>query len=102
MSNENEPCTWPEMEGRLLATSAQLMAVVMQAAQARADAENGSQTLNDLLRRDDLRPALSVVGDSMRCDLLTLAITLHSRATGAPVARLFQITAQAKEVPCLH
>lgn len=102
MSNEDEPCTWVEIEAKLLASGAQLMAVVMQAAQARAESDDRANVLQELLKRSDLQPGFAVTGSNMTCDSITLGLWLYSRDTGAPVARIFEITAQAGAVPCLH
>lgn len=101
MNNENANCTWEALESQLFDSGAKLLEVAMQAAQAKA-ALSGSQLLIDLLHRTDLAPRLAVAVTGTAADLLTMSILLHDRNTGEPVARLFEISAQAEPLPCLH
>lgn len=101
MNNENAGINWDVMESKLFENGIKLLEVVMQAAQERA-AQNGSQLLTNLLHRTDLAPRLVVEVSGIDGNTLTMGVTLHSRATGEPVARLFEIVAEGAPLPCLH
>jgi hypothetical protein len=88
------------MEERIFGTGINLLELVLQAAQARA-AQTGSQEVTDLLHRTDLAPRLVIAVTGESADKLTMAVTLHHRGTGEPVARLFEITAEGVPLPCL-
>lgn len=101
MSSENAECTWDVMESKLFESGIELLEVVMQAAQARA-AQNDSPLLTNLLHRPDLAPRLAIEVTGIDGNTLTMRVMLHSRATGEPVARLFEIVAAGAPLPCLH
>ena len=101
MNNENTGMTWDAMESKLFENGIKLLEVVMQAAQARAE-QNDSQVITDLLHRADLAPRLAIEVSGIDGNTLTMRVLLHSRATGEPVARIFEIVAAADRVPCLH
>lgn len=101
MGNENAGITWDVMESKLFESGIKLLEVVMQAAHARAT-QNDSPLLIDLLQRHDLAPRLAIEVTGIDGNTLTMRVLLHSRATGEPVARLFEIVAQGAPLPCLH
>lgn len=101
MSNEKSGTSWDVLETQLFAIGTRLLESTMQAAQARAD-QCESQLLADLLRRPDLAPRLAIEVTGIDGDRLTMRVLLHSRATGEPVARLFEIVAEGAPLPCLH
>jgi hypothetical protein len=100
MNNEHAENTWDAMESNLFRTGINLLELVLQAAQARA-AQTGSQEITDLLHRTDLAPRLAIEVSGLDGNTLKMGVFLHSRATGEPVARLFEITAEGVPLPCL-
>lgn len=100
MNNDNAESTCDALESNLFRTGINLLELVLQAAQARA-VQSDSQLLADLLQRTDLAPRLVIAVTGESADKLTMAVMLHSRATGEPVARLFEITAEGVPLPCL-
>ncbi len=101
MSKENEGCTWEVMESRLFENGVKLLETVLQASEARAE-QNGSPLVRSLLHRADLAPRLVVEVSGLDGNTLTMSVLLSSRATGEPVARIFEIVAAGDRVPCLH
>lgn len=101
MDTLNEASTWDVLESKLFASGAQLLAVVMQAAEARA-AQTGTEVITQLLHNPDLAPRLVLAVAGANADELTMGVWLDNRITGEPVARIFEVVARGGQSPCHH